>query len=568
MASLMAIRRASFTSSFKVSSQRSPASIFNRNSLKTVYTSTAPNSFDLPPNDQTNPNNWNQQLNQWGNGNQGYPNRETPQNYPPNVTQQKFYPENPNQRSNYPPNAGQQNYYQENPNQRQNYPPRPNFNPTNPNQRQNYPPQAPIQTPNFQQQHTSNFSPQAPRPSETHIPRSANDWSVRGGNNNQAQAAVASHASSVKVDLLSLCKEGKLKDAIELMGQGELADAECFSALFGLCGKSKKLEDAKKVHDYLLRSSYRGDIQLNHKVIDMYNKCGSMVDARRVFDHMSDRNMDTWHLMINGYAGNGLGDDGLELFEQMRNLGLQPNEETFLAVLESCAAADATEEGFIHFESMQKDYGISPKLEHYLGLVSLFGKPGHLAEALEYIEKLPFEPTSEIWEAIMNYARFHGDVDLEDRAEEILISLDPTKADPKKIPTPLRKKFTAINMLEGKNKVSEFRNPTLYKDEEKFRAANKEQVYVPDTRYVLHDIDQEAKEQALLYHSERLAIAYGLISTPARTPLRIIKNLRVCGDCHNAIKIMSRIVGRELIVRDNKRFHHFKDGKCSCGDYW
>ncbi|CAN0923230.1 Pentatricopeptide repeat-containing protein At2g15690, mitochondrial [Linum grandiflorum] len=76
--------------------------------------------------------------------------------------------------------------------------------------------------------------------------------------------------------------------------------------------------------------------------------------------------------------------------------------------------------------------------------------------------------------------------------------------------------------------------------------------YVPDTRYVLHDIDQEAKEQSLLYHSERLAIAYGLIST----------------DCHNAIKIMSKIVGRELIVRDNKRFHHFRGGKCSCGDYW
>ncbi|RLM93649.1 hypothetical protein C2845_PM08G09600 [Panicum miliaceum] len=86
------------------------------------------------------------------------------------------------------------------------------------------------------------------------------------------------------------------------------------------------------------------------------------------------------------------------------------------------------------------------------------------------------------------------------------------------------------------------------------------------TRYVLRDIDQEAKEQALLYHSERLAVAYGLISTPARTPLRSIKNLRMCGDCHTAIKIMSRIVGRELIVRDNKRFHHFKDGKCSCGD--
>lgn len=168
----------------------------------------------------------------------------------------------------------------------------------------------------------------------------------------------------------------------------------------------------------------------------------------------------------------------------------------------------------------------------------------------------------------MNYARIHGDIDLEDHAEELMVGLDPSKAITNRIPTPPPKRQSAINMLEGRNRVIEFRNPTLYKDDEKLREAMKQQAYVPDTRYVLHDIDQEAKEQALLYHSERLAIAYGLISTPARTPLRIIKNLRVCGDCHNAIKIMSRIVGRELIVRDNKRFHHFKEGKCSCGDYW
>lgn len=92
--------------------------------------------------------------------------------------------------------------------------------------------------------------------------------------------------------------------------------------------------------------------------------------------------------------------------------------------------------------------------------------------------------------------------------------------------------------------------------------------YVPDTRYVLHDIDEEAKERSLMYHSERLAIAFGLISTPPGTTLRVMKNLRICGDCHNAVKIISKIVGREIIVRDNKRFHHFRDGACSCGDYW
>ncbi|CAM0876440.1 unnamed protein product [Alopecurus aequalis] len=92
--------------------------------------------------------------------------------------------------------------------------------------------------------------------------------------------------------------------------------------------------------------------------------------------------------------------------------------------------------------------------------------------------------------------------------------------------------------------------------------------YVPDTRFVLHDIDEGAKERALMYHSERLAIAFGLVSTPPGTPLRVMKNLRICGDCHNAVKLIAKVTDREIIVRDNKRFHHFKDGACSCGDYW
>ncbi|XP_010043787.2 pentatricopeptide repeat-containing protein At2g15690, mitochondrial [Eucalyptus grandis] len=399
---------------------------------------------------------------------------------------------------------------------------------------------------------------------------SANQW-------NHQQAAVV-HATENRVveapapgpsiaDLRQLCQGGKVKEAIELMNEGVKADADCFSWLFDSCGKSKSLENAKKVHDYFLQSTCRGDLQMKNKVLEMYGKCDSMIDARRVFDHMLDKNIDSWHLMINGYAYNGLGDDGLELYEHIRNLGLKPNEQTFLAVLSACASIGAIEEGFIHFESMQNDYGIKPGVEHYLGVIDVLCQPGHLAEAVEYIEKLPFEPTLEVWEALKSYARIHGDLDLEDHVEELMMAIDPSIATANKIPTPSPKRRSVINMLEGKNRISEFKNPTLYKDDEKYKSG-KEGGYVPDTRYVLHDIDQEAKEQALLYHSERLAIAYGLISTPARTPLRIIKNLRICGDCHNAIKIMSKIVGRELIVRDNKRFHHFKDGKCSCGDYW
>ncbi|CAA2958095.1 pentatricopeptide repeat-containing protein At2g15690, mitochondrial [Olea europaea var. sylvestris] len=598
--SLVSIRRARFSTILNFSFNKVHPSfpfIYNLKTLKlrpslptlrTLSTSAFSENMQRPSPQPSDPS-WNLNHNadnQWipQNNNLGNPNSNN--NYSTNPTNRSYpnpevsgstpnFP--PPQNQNYGPASGNVNQWNNN-NQNQRYPQN-----QNPNWSERYPQQGGFQN----QGSPQNFSQRQnyPQPgggnhNQGYLHRqNPNQWGSQDQNavnsrvqhqgqfaNNQAPGAGGLSVASV--DLLSLCREGKVKEVIEHMEQGLRADAECFSLLFSLCGNSKKIEDAKKVHDYFLRSTFRSDLLLNNQVLDMYSKCGSMTDARRVFDHMPDRNMDSWHLMINGYAANGLGDDGLALFEQMRKLGLQPNGETFLAVLEACASAEAIEEGFIHFESMKTDYGIPPGIEHYLGLLGVLGKIGHLAEAEAFIETLPFEPTAVIWEALMNYARTHGDIDLEDRAEELLISLDPSKAVANKIPTPPPKKHSAINMLIGRNRILEFRNPTLYKDDEKLRAAMKEQAYVPDTRYVLHDIDQEAKEQALLYHSERLAIAYGLISTPPRTTLRIIKNLRVCGDCHNAIKIMSRIVGRELIVRDNKRFHHFKDGKCSCNDYW
>lgn len=303
-------------------------------------------------------------------------------------------------------------------------------------------------------------------------------------------------------------------------------------------------------------------------------KCGNMKSARKVFDRLRARSLELWHLMINSYGKNGEGKNGLLLFEKMRKVGtLRPHEETFLAVLSACASAGAVQEGFLYFEMIKDEYGLVPGIEHYLGVIDVLGQAGHLSEALEFIEDMPMEPTVEVWEAILNFARIHGDIELEDHAEEHLREFDSSKATANKVPTPLPKRNSEFNMLDGKDKVIELRSTNPYNEggNDKFKGLNgqmRDAGYVPDTRYVLHDIDEEAKEQALMYHSERLAIAYGLISTPARTTLRIIKNLRICGDCHNAIKIMSKIVGRELIVRDNKRFHHFRDGRCSCRDYW
>ncbi|KAJ8766621.1 hypothetical protein K2173_001141 [Erythroxylum novogranatense] len=576
MASLMAIRRSRTPQQLSLLVKVRSFEHFSRFTFcKTLSTSAVPNDhqpsdprvYQNPSNDLKNSNQWlpnGNRPNQWNlqTTNPQYPPHSNPQNNYQNQNQNQSYAdrEYPNQRQGYSgPGYGHQ--HPQNPNQwNQNYPQYQNPSQANPNFQDYGRPR----NPNAWNSHQNQGHPQSRNPIQ---------WRQPVQDPNQGGAALETQAQAVSVatpgptivDLVRACQEGKVKEAIEFLDKGVKADAGCFNALFELCGK---LEDAKKVHDYFLQSTFRGDLKLNNKVIQMYGKCESTTDARRVFDHMPDRSMDSWHLMIKGYADNNLGDEGLQLFEQMCKLGLKPTGETFLMVLSACASADAVEEGFIHFESMKDEFGINPGIEHYVSIVEVLGKCGYLHEAEEYIQRLPFEPTVEIWDALRNCARIQGDVDLEDRAEELMVALDPSESVVKKITTPPRKKHSLISMLEGKNRIAEFRNPTLYKDDEKLKALKNTQTYVPDTRYVLHDIDQEAKEQALLYHSERLAIAYGLISTPARTPLRIIKNLRVCGDCHNAIKIMSRIVGRELIVRDNKRFHHFKDGKCSCGDYW
>ncbi|KAE8668749.1 hypothetical protein F3Y22_tig00112285pilonHSYRG00159 [Hibiscus syriacus] len=136
-------------------------------------------------------------------------------------------------------------------------------------------------------------------------------------------------------------------------------------------------------------------------------------------------------------------------------------------------------------------------------------------------------------------------------------------------------KEPGCSSIEVNNEIHEFllgdlRHPQkgkIYKKLEELNQVLKEAGHTPGTDVVLHDIEDWEKEQALTIHSERLAICYGLISTKSCTTIRVVKNLRVCDDCHSMIKLIAKITGRKIVVRDRKRFHHFENGKCSCGDY-
>ncbi|KAM0972415.1 hypothetical protein ACFX1X_020450 [Malus domestica] len=406
------------------------------------------------------------------------------------------------------------------------------------------------------------------------------------------EASEDSPSSSSLEELDRFCKEGKVKEAVEILGllekQHVHVDLHHFLQLMQACGEAKALEEAKVVHDNITRLLPPLNVSTYNKILEMYSKCGSMDNAFLVFNKMPNRNLTSWDIMITWFAKNGLGEDAIDLFTQFKKAGLKPDGQLFIGVLYACSVVGDINEGLLHFESMSKDYGIAPTMDHYVSVVDMLGSTGYLDEALEFIEKMPLKPNVDVWKTLMNYCRVHGQLELGDRCAELIEQLDPSCLDEQSkaglipvkefdlVKEKEKKKVAAQNLLEVRSRVHEYRagdkshpeNDEIYAQLRGLRELMKEAGYIPETRFVLHDIDQEGKEDALLAHSERLALAHGLISSSARSTIRVIKNLRVCGDCHNALKIISKIVGRELIMRDAKRFHHFKDGLCSCRDYW
>ncbi|XP_038876765.1 pentatricopeptide repeat-containing protein At4g32450, mitochondrial-like [Benincasa hispida] len=393
-------------------------------------------------------------------------------------------------------------------------------------------------------------------------------------------------------ELDEFCREGKLKEAVQILEVLEKQhipiNLSRYLDLMNACGEARSLEEAKVVCNYVIKSQTPLKVSTYNKILEMYSKCGSMDDAYTIFNKMPSRNLTSWDTMITWLAKNGLGEDAIDLFYEFKKAGLRPDGKMFIGVFSACSVLGDVDEGMLHFESMTKNYGITPSMHHYVSIVDMLGSIGYVDEALEFIEKMPLEPGVDIWETMMNISRAHGLMDLGDRCCELVEHLDSSRLNEQSkaglLPIKAsdlekereKKKLANRNLLEVRSRVHEYRagdtshpeNDRIYTLLRGLREQMKEAGYIPETRFVLHDIDQEGKYDALLGHSERLAVAYGLISSSARSPIRVIKNLRVCGDCHSALKIISKIVGRELIIRDAKRFHHFKDGLCSCRDYW
>eukprot|EP01018_Ginkgo_biloba_P036720 Gb_30661 [translate_table: standard] len=391
--------------------------------------------------------------------------------------------------------------------------------------------------------------------------------------------------------------EEALKFYLQMQQTSAKIDKFTFSSVLRACASLAALEQGKQVHAQITQTGFEMDTFVGSAVIYMYAKCGSIEDARKVFDDTSQGCSVSWNAMIAGYAQHGQGKEALQLFEQMQEAGIKPDHITFVGVLSACSHVGLVDAGRHYFDSIECDYGIIPRMEHYACVVDILGRAGHLDEAGDFISKMPFKPDAMVWRTLLGACRNHGNMELGKHAAECLLELEPHEDaayvllsniyaahgmwdDRAKVRKLMRdkglRKEPGCSWIEVKKMVHAFivedrshpQTQEIYAKLDELMGQMKAVGYVPDTSFVLHDVEQEKKEHNLCYHSEKLAIAFGIISIPLGTPIRVIKNLRVCGDCHTAIKFISKIAEREILVRDANRFHHFKYGLCSCGDYW
>eukprot|EP01018_Ginkgo_biloba_P018625 Gb_23678 [translate_table: standard] len=396
-------------------------------------------------------------------------------------------------------------------------------------------------------------------------------------------------------------QNGYADEALALFHQMQVGNVKPNSvtmvSVLTACAQLGALQQGKWIHEYIVRRGFESDVIVGTALIDMYVKCGSVEIARHMFDKMPERNVFTWSAMIVGYGMNGYGKDALELFGQMLQTGMKPNDITFIGVLYACSHAGLVNEGWQYFDCTRRDYGITPSEEHYACMVDLLGRAGHLEKARVFIENMPVEPGPSVWGALLGACRIHCNTELGEHVAERLFELQPENTgfyvllsniyaaagrwdDVERVRAMMRdrglKKPPGLSLIEVDNRIHAFiagdeshpQSGKIYAMLQNLTGQMKEAGYVPDINFVLRDVEEEVKERMLYSHSEKLAIAFGLINTRPGNPICITKNIRVCGDCHTATKFISKIVKREIIVRDANRFHHFRDGLCSCGDYW
>ncbi|XP_051207434.1 putative pentatricopeptide repeat-containing protein At5g52630 [Lolium perenne] len=370
-----------------------------------------------------------------------------------------------------------------------------------------------------------------------------------------------------------------------------------YSSLFAICGSMSLLEMGRQVHAHSLKNIADKDAAMTNALLTMYSDCGCIDDAWRVFSSNDVVDVVSYSSMILALGQHGHPKEAFELFRQMEFSGLVPDEVTLLNLLSAFNHAGLVHEGLHIFDSMLDIQGIKPTYQHYACVIDMLARSGEIGEAIKTINEMPFEAGTPLWRIVLGACSKHRDIATGIKIAEMLFEMEPYEAanyillgniytrlgrwtEAEKVRSVMDKRgigsYDAFSWIEMGKKTHRFGvadrshpiSEEIYRNLDRLIGSIKAAGYVPDISFAAHNLEKDGREESLHYHCEKLAFAFGDLASPSGNTLRIMKNLRACGDCHSAYKYFSLITGRKIILRDNHRFHHFNNGACSCGDYW
>ncbi|EPS65002.1 hypothetical protein M569_09774, partial [Genlisea aurea] len=354
------------------------------------------------------------------------------------------------------------------------------------------------------------------------------------------------------------------------------------SSVIRICGNSTLFKLGIQIHALCLKMNYDESSFVGSGLISMYSKNGMIEHAYHIFNQVSDKNLGLWNSILIACAQHSHTDSVFDFFGEMQSSGAKPNHITFLCILYACSHAGLEGEGKQYF-SMMKKYGLEPEAEHYASMVDMLGRCGKLQEAMTLVEGMPMQPTESVWGALLTGCKIHRNIELASLVADkvfgsghvspglhVMLSNAYASAGRyeeaanarKMLRDRGQKKETGLSWVEEGNVIHAFSS-----GDRKHEISD--QIYGK-----LEELQREMERNgytaagSAMHHSERLAIGFALLRFPAERAIVVMKNLRICGDCHMAVKFMSLCTKRVITVRDNNRFHRFQDGSCSCRDYW
>ncbi|XP_062154625.1 pentatricopeptide repeat-containing protein At5g08510 [Alnus glutinosa] len=192
------------------------------------------------------------------------------------------------------------------------------------------------------------------------------------------------------------------------------------------CANLGALEVGERIEAYARKNGFFENLYVSNAVLEMYARCGKIDVAWHVFYEIGRRRtLCSWNSMITGLAVHGRCNQALELYDQMLREGMAPDDVTFVGLLLACTHGGMIIKGRQLFGSMEKNFHITPKLEHYGCMIDLLGRSGELQEAYDLIQSMPMKPDCVVWGALLGACSFHGNVELAEIAADSLFELEP-----------------------------------------------------------------------------------------------------------------------------------------------